>query len=173
MVDWGERLRALVIFGWCQKLHTALPFPFLPLPSPRLPLLPGQYSPKPVGGPQRVGSLTPQGGARGGGTVAPSQRPRKEGRVSPGMATGHWWGNPKHSLVGVAHRVRGHCEWKGIDCGLGSQRRIDQVINMKDDGGPHSHCCRGSYWFRDGETRRNPVGQWLKLNYQGKSCFSI
>lgn len=62
MVDWGERLQAPVIFRWCQKLHTALPFPFLPLPSPRLPLLPGQYSPKPVGGPRRVGSLTLQGG---------------------------------------------------------------------------------------------------------------
>ena len=41
--------------------------PFLPLSFLCLPSLPGQSSPKPAGGPQKVVSLTHQGGAREGG----------------------------------------------------------------------------------------------------------
>lgn len=47
------------------------------------------------------------------------------------------------------------------------------MVNMRDGGGQHSHCWRRSPWFRDGEARRNPVGQGLKLNYQVNTCFSI
>ena len=70
MVDWGERLDALVSFSGvrsCTRPFLSLSCPFPPLSFPCLPSLPGQSSPKPKGGPQKVGSLTRQGGAREGG----------------------------------------------------------------------------------------------------------
>ena len=70
MVDWGERLDALVSFSGvrsCTRPFLSLSCPFPPLSFPCLPSLPGQSSPKPEGGPQKVGSLTRQGGAREGG----------------------------------------------------------------------------------------------------------
>ena len=67
MVDWGERLHTLVSFSGvksCTQHFLSLSCPFPPLSFPCLPSLPGQSSPKPEGGPQKVGSLTCQGGAR-------------------------------------------------------------------------------------------------------------
>ena len=51
-------------FTW---LFLTLSCPFPPLSFPCLPSLPGQSSPKPKGGPQKVGNLICQGGSREGG----------------------------------------------------------------------------------------------------------